>query len=431
MAKLPQYQQQIMPQIATQGAAPAKNVRAMQEGMQGLASGLTTLRKIEIQQQEREARDYALNAESQTAIQLEKDKIELSKTAVTGSDYIDGLNDSFEKLKQAAIDNAPSEVARTKINDYYTRLKASESKQALQVSAGINAKNSAVAVSENLKVSVNMTLRNPQNYEQNLESGTSTIMESDLPESKKPEAVKAYTNELSYYEAKGAIKQNPSKALSDLEGGNYDTRLDPNQIVSLTAEAKAANQSTRSSLNAKIKSQVQDYVAYKNNGGKDVVDFTEEQLTSAYGENAPQVKAEIDDANEFSIVYGQVEGASATDLKSIAESQGDGPEDYRREAKQTQVIAKAIDKRNTDLVADPAKYSLKTDNVLTAYDQYKADGDGVNFAVTTIAEQNRLGIPPGYESILPKQEAAGDSGQVQRRDRRCGYVYFRAKKHLW
>ena len=413
MARLPQYTQQV-----TRKATAAPQVTTennMGEAIGKFAQGTASLLNVQAQMQQREARDYVIASQNKTSVGLAQERSNLSRTAVTGSEYTEGVTSYIEKQKEAALENSPTPKAAEATGKYYDALMAKELENAIPVAANMNAINTAEVQRESLQLGFNATLQDPNEYESSLENGALIIQSSDLPENKKETAIKQFDNELSYYRFKGQIKKDPSRALSELNSGEWNSRLKPAQLELLTREAANQVKSVKASNTKKLSGEISDYIAYKTAGGSKVTEYDETSLKAVYGnDEGAEIYKKIKSANEFASDYNKVELAGPDELAALYESQAvTGPEGFRVEAPQQQAMAGAIQKRNKDLVKDSGLYALKSPNVKTAFDNYQVTGDGKEFAQVTISEQERLGVPAGYETIMPKQQAAAMVKQYQ------------------
>jgi hypothetical protein len=185
------------------------------------------------------------------------------------------------------------------------------------------------------------------------------------------------------------------------------TNAADNQIKSVNASSKQ-----------KLTGEIQDYISYKSSGGSDTRNYTEDNLKAVYGEQqGAELYTQIQDVNSFADNYQKVQFASAEDLGPLMESEMvTGPEDFRTQSSQQSTMVKAVNERNKQLTADPAKYVMQSDNVKNSFEVYTQTGDGKQFAATTIAEQKRLGVPSDFTTILTKQQAGQMVSQYQEGD---------------
>ena len=413
MAKLPQYTQQVT-RRATQ-APQLTNQNNLGEAVGKFAQGASQLASVQADIQRREARDYVISNQNKTSVALSQEKSNLADTATTGSEYTDGVKTFIEKQKAAALENSPTPRAAEATGKYYDALTAKELENAIPKAANINAINTANVQADALRLGFNAALQDPNEYESSLEDGAVLIGMSDLPENKKESAIKKYDNELSYYRFKGQIRDNPSLALNELESGDWNSRLDPNQLEALTREAMQQVKSVKASNTKKLSGEISDYIAYKSAGGPQVTEYDETTLKAVYGDqDGGDLYKEIQSANDFASDYNKVALAGGDELEGLAASQAvTGPEDFRTEGPQASSMNAAIQKRNEDLVKDSGLYALKSQNVKNSFDSYLNTGDGKTFAEVTTSEQERLGVPSGYETILPKQQAASMVAQYE------------------
>lgn len=414
--KLPQYRQQVAARQATVGAAPVDT--SMAQALGQTAQALGQFAQAREQMVNREARDYTIKAQNQTTVALEQEKVRLTQESASGSEYTQGIEDWINKSKQTALDNAPNQRAADLTSEYYNSLLAGEMKSAIPVAAKMNAQNTKAVTQEALQISFNDTMRSPSAYEGNLAKGSLIISTSDIPEAQKENAIRAYRNELTYYRFQGMVSQNPVAAKQQLESGDWDANLTPQQMSQLTNAADNQIKSVNASSKQKLTGEIQDYIAYKSSGGTDTRNYTEDNLKAVYGEQqGAELYKQIQDVNSFADNYQKVQFASADELGSLLESEMvTGPEDFRTQASQQSTMVKAVNERNKQLTADPAKYALQSDNVKNSFEVYTQTGDGKQFAATTIAEQKRLGVPGDFVSVLSKPQADQMVSQYQQGD---------------
>ncbi len=414
--KLPQYRQQVAARQATAGAAPVDT--SMSQALGQTAQALGQFAQAREQMVNREARDYTIKAQNQTTVALEQEKVRLTQESASGSEYTQGIEDWINKSKQTALDNAPNQRAVDLTSEYYNSLLAGEMKSAIPVAAKMNAQNTKAVTQEALQISFNDTMRSPLAYEGNLAKGSLIISTSDIPEAQKENAIRAYRNELTYYRFQGMVSQNPVAAKQQLESGDWDANLTPQQMSQLTNAADNQIKSVNASSKQKLTGEIQDYIAYKSSGGTDTRNYTEDNLKAVYGEQqGSELYKQIQDVNSFADNYQKVQFASADELGSLLESEMvTGPEDFRTQASQQSTMVKAVNERNKQLTADPAKYALQSDNVKNSFEVYTQTGDGKQFAATTIAEQKRLGVPGDFVSVLSKPQADQMVSQYQQGD---------------
>lgn len=414
--KLPQYRQQVAARQATAGAAPVDT--SMSQALGQTAQALGQFAQAREQMINREARDYTIKAQNQTTVALEQEKVRLTQESASGSEYTQGIEDWINKSKQTALDNAPNQRAADLTSEYYNSLLAGEMKSAIPVAAKMNAQNTKAVTQEALQISFNDTMRSPSAYEGNLAKGSLIISTSDIPEAQKENAIRAYRNELTYYRFQGMVSQNPVAAKQQLESGDWDANLTPQQMSQLTNAADNQIKSVNASSKQKLTGEIQDYIAYKSSGGTDTRNYTEDNLKAVYGEQqGTELYKQIQDVNSFADNYQKVQFASADELGSLLESEMvTGPEDFRTQASQQSTMVKAVNERNKQLTADPAKYALQSDNVKNSFEVYTQTGDGKQFAATTIAEQKRLGVPGDFVSVLSKPQADQMVSQYQQGD---------------
>ncbi len=265
MAKLPQYQRQVIERQSSAGAAPVDT--SMAQALGQAAQGLGAFAKAQQVMIQREARDYTLNSQNQTAVGLTAEKERLSSESASGKEYLDGVKTYIDTQRSIAMEKAPSERAANSVKEYYDSLEANEIQRAIPVAAKMTAQQTASAIKTNLNILTNQTYRDPTSYQQNLEQGTKTILESDLDENLKNKAVAEYTNQLNVQRVQGITTLDPKSALNALQSGQYDETLTPQQLTSLTesAERQVAAEERQREIDAKTRiSEAQKVESAKN-----------------------------------------------------------------------------------------------------------------------------------------------------------------------
>ena len=416
MAKLPQYRQQVVEQQFSPGAAPVD--RSMSQALGQAAQGLSQFAKAQDVMMQREARDYTIQAQNKMTVGLESERVRLTNEAATGSEYIEGLEAYITQAKQVALDSAPNQKAADLATEYFDSLLSNEKARAIPVAAKMNAQNTAAITKEALQIGFNETQRDPDSYEQNVQKGALIIQTSDIPESQKEDAIRAYRNESTWYRFKGMVSDDPVRAKSELESGDWDHMLTPEQQSQLTNAANQQIKSLNASSQQKLTGEINDYIAYKSAGGEETRVYTEDNLKAVYGsEKGAEIYKQIQDVESFSENFQKVKLADAEDIEGLMSAEMvQGPEDFRTQSAQQKTMIAAINERNKQLSDDPALYALQSDNVKTAYETYVQTGNGGAFAATTIAEQKRLGVPSDFTSVLSKQQAGQMVSQYQQGD---------------
>lgn len=422
MAKLPGYERQVIEQQASAGAAPVN--QGMTQALGQATQAMGQFAQAQQVMMQREARDYTIKTQNEMTVGLESERVRLTQESATGSDYAKGMEEYINGAKQIALDSAPSQQASKLTSEYYDSLLASEMQKAIPVAAKMNAQNTVAVTKEALQLGFNETQRDPESYAANVEKGALIIQSSDIPESQKESAVRSYRNELAYYRFRGLVSDDPSRAKKELESGNWDAMLTPDQSATLTNAADQQIQSLNASSKQKLSSEIDDYIAYKSAGGEDTRQYTEDNLKAVYGnEQGAELYAQIQDVESFSSNYQKVKLAGVNELYGTEDTTGileaetvTGPEDFRTQSAQQKTMIAAVNARNKQLSADPALYALQSDNVQNSYKLYSQTGDGKSFAATTIAEQKRLGVPGDFVSVLSKPQAQQMVTQYQQGD---------------
>jgi len=235
MARLPQYTRQVSTR-AVNPAQPVANNNTAQM-LSDVASGIGSVAQIQSQMQTREARDYVIQSQNQTSVDLEQQKLNLSQTTQSGSEYTEGVTKFIEAQKASAVEKAPNQKAADATGQYYDSLMANELKQAIPVSARMNAENTARVINDSLEIGLNKTYRNPTSYDESLASANAVIDSSDLPENKKESAKSQYQEKLMTQQLLGTLNLNPKQAEKDIQSGRYDS-LNPDTLNQISSSAK-------------------------------------------------------------------------------------------------------------------------------------------------------------------------------------------------
>ena len=172
-----------------------------------------------------------------------------------------------QSRSKVAIDNAPTPFAQEQISQYYKDLEAKQLQEAIPIAARMNAERAATVTKEAIQINYGQTQRDPSSFEDNLEIGAKIIATSDIPESRKEDAIREYRNELTWYRFKGLIAENPNQALKELDSGDWDVALTPEQTDKLKTAADQQIKSVRASAAKKLSGEISDYLAYKMSGG--------------------------------------------------------------------------------------------------------------------------------------------------------------------
>ena len=236
MARLPQYTQQV-----TRRATSAPHITTennMGEAIGQFAQGAASLLNVQSQMQQREARDYVIANQNKTSVGLAEERINLSDTSQTGSDYTTGITSYIEKQKEAALENSPTPKAAEATGKYYDALMAKELQNAIPVAAGMNAANTASVVNESLEIGLNQTYRNPSDYQDSLNNANDIIDASDLAPNIQESAKAQYQEKLMTQKLLGTVNLDPKQAVKDIESGSYDS-LAPSTLNQISNSAKA------------------------------------------------------------------------------------------------------------------------------------------------------------------------------------------------
>ncbi|EKC5520907.1 hypothetical protein OP256_001271 [Vibrio parahaemolyticus] len=199
-------------------------------------------------------------------------------------------------------------------------------------------------------------------------------------------------------------KFNDAKSYLD----KYEQQIDPAVRAKYSSKINTAIKSRNVASKKEYSESVRDYVAYLADGNEPQPGkYSKDQLVSVYGQDqGEKVFDQISDYENFASDYQKIQFASPDEVKELlGETKPTGPEDYTREAKQFSSISRALNARNTAIASDPAKFVMKNDIVSNAFKNALDSGDFSVYARTTLAEQERIGVPSGMTRILDKDAA--------------------------
>lgn len=239
MAKLPSYRQQVQQQ-AVQGVQKSVD-NSLPGAINQATQGLSQLAQVQGQMQAREARDYVINQQNETSVALAQERLNISQSAKTGSEYTNGIKAFIEKQKSTAMEKAPTPKASESAGMYYNNLMAKELEQAIPVAAKMNAKNTAKVINDSLEIGLNQTYRNPSDFDESLVNAEAVIDSSDLPDNVKDTAKAQFKEKLMTQKLLGTINLDPKQAVKDIDSGAYDS-LDPNQLNQISSSAIAQSE---------------------------------------------------------------------------------------------------------------------------------------------------------------------------------------------
>ncbi len=189
----------------------------------------------------------------------------------------------------------------------------------------------------------------------------------------------------------------------------YEPEINPAVRAKYLSRLNAAIKSRNAASKKQYIEGVNDYINYLKDGNDaEEGRYTKDQLISVLGgEQGAKLYEKIKDYEDFSKHRGKIELASPEDVnKTLDAMKPKDVEDYTRESKQYDLMASAVNARNREIAADPAKFVMKSDAVSAAYKEAQSTGDWAKFSRATIAEQERLGVPSSMTRILDKSTAS-------------------------
>lgn len=159
----------------------------------------------------------------------------------------------------------------------------------------------------------------------------------------------------------------------------------------------------------------EDYILSLRDGrsGSDP-DYSPEMIVAnASPERVAIIQEQIDAARSFGEDKAALSFASPDEVNAIMAERAaamETPENYKQERQDFAGLTETLKARNTAIVADPAAYVAQQPSVGAAYQRMAEAPTDVGaaraYAVATLAEQERLGVPLDARRILSKQDQA-------------------------
>lgn len=218
-----------------------------------------------------------------------------------------------------------------------------------------------------------------------------------------------------------AVSTSPGTAIKTIDGKQFDGILDPDKQMayrrSAHAEIKRQEAEARQKqamARASAMQDIQGAMAALQNGQN--VDVSKINFSALPADKRDLYKAAVTDLQDFAAQYNAVRYDSADDMQAAITEQrkkveAAPPDQYKREAKQLNLLERAASQRATQLTKDPFSYVTQAPAVQEIADKLAtapADQQPAlqqQFAATMVAEQQRLGVPYQNISLMAKPQA--------------------------
>lgn len=225
-------------------------------------------------------------------------------------------------------------------------------------------------------------------------------------------------NQIAVNTISGRIDRGESGAVIDeIKGGKWDTLTDSITLGKLLDAAQKDLKQRKLAENKKFTEGLDDYVAFLGSGQDDpemAARFSPENVNAVFGEKGAEVNEKISDARQFGLDLNQVKTASPEELRGIIDrSKPDSPGEFRREAKQFDILVSAINARNKAIADDPALYTVQNSPIAQKAfnnfaEAFQSGDPGVllqaakEYSAVSRAQQEELGVYPQGVQLLPK-----------------------------
>jgi phage host-nuclease inhibitor protein Gam len=243
MAKLPQYQRQLIERQATPGAAPVDT--SMAQALGQAAQGLSQFAKAQDAMMQREAKVYTTEVKNQNTVAWAEYESELSRTAKSGNEYLEGVAKYIEAARQEALSKATSPKAAELSTIYFNDFEAVTQQNAIPIAAAMNAKRERNAFAESLDLAKTSVFLNPTTYDKQIEYLDVELSTTAIPESQKDEIRSRVKNDLNRSRVLGEIRNNPHEAVRKLYTGSEGLSSEDHEAMFIKASQalQAANAS--------------------------------------------------------------------------------------------------------------------------------------------------------------------------------------------
>lgn len=226
-------------------------------------------------------------------------------------------------------------------------------------------------------------------------------------------------NEIATNSLGGRIDRGDGVAvIEEIKAGQWDKLTDSGTLARILSAAEKDVKQRTLAEKKKFAEGLDDYVAFLSSGKDDegmAARFSPDNVNATFGDKGPKINEQISDARQFGQDLNEIKTATPEELNSIVENaKPSSPSQFRREAKQFDILGKAINARNKAIADDPAKYTLQNSDVTQKSFQNFAEafesGDAEatelaarEYAATSRAQQEELGVHSQGVQLLPKE----------------------------
>jgi hypothetical protein len=208
------------------------------------------------------------------------------------------------------------------------------------------------------------------------------------------------------------------QVIDEIKDGQWDELTDSNTLGRILAAAEKDVKQRTQAERKKFTESFEDYKAFLTSGQEDeglAARYSPENVNAAFGEEGPKVTEQLNDARQFGQDLNQIKTATPEELSSIVENaKPSSPSQFRREAKQFDILGRAIQARNKAIADDPASYAVNNSDIarksFAQFAEAFQSGDAAatelaakEYAATSRAQQEELGVHPNGVQLLPQQ----------------------------
>jgi len=209
------------------------------------------------------------------------------------------------------------------------------------------------------------------------------------------------------------------QVISEIKEGKWDKLTDSKTLARILSAAERDIKQRDKAEKQKFVQGFDDYVAFLSTGQEDegmAARFSPKNINAVLGaEKGPGLSESITDARSFGQAVNEVKTATPDELRALLEKEKPTKaEEFRREAKQFNILGRAIQARNKAIADDPSLYVMQNTPIAArsfeSFQEAFNSGDteatadaAQEFAAIQRATQQDLGVHPQGVQILPKQ----------------------------
>jgi hypothetical protein len=202
------------------------------------------------------------------------------------------------------------------------------------------------------------------------------------------------------------IEADPRQALDEMNSGKWDKLTSAEDLQQLR---QAANNKLNQQFNTagiKFSNDLDNYVAFLSSGTADTPElrerFSDATIETTFGDQAGAVIENVNDARDFGQSLNQIKSASPAELSAVVEENRPTDVDqFSREARQFQVLNRAISARNTAISKDPSAYGIENSpDVSDSFEIFQQALDGNEPELIKIATENYTNAARAYQENI-------------------------------